>query len=375
MKKAAATFVLRPIVDEYPLNERFRAEWKRLYDIQKTHSPFSTLEWIEAGIEVYLDDKENIFPIRFIDEKGVTRAITILRLVIFKESKSARIWPLRELRTIDFNSQRTTPIMAEDRRMLSAAVDALLTADQISFDVIELFKVEIPEEDPFEGLSFTSRNYFARKYSVYDIQPRFLFSGDWDSYLMARTQGHRKKIRRYTRKLQEAYPDYHFTRLRTPREFEEYGVERCVGQMNELFQRSWQAKELSKKREDSHIDYRSFYTRIFNEFYVKDQIDLAMLHADGRLLAFDMSLNIDGHIYMVYGAYDLEYQDRSPGTANLVEIIRSGFELQDVVLEFGGGFLDYKRIWANDEKRSYQVSIARNTARGRITAILWKFGR
>lgn len=361
-------------IDTYPVSDRFKDDWKRIFNAQSVNSPFSTLEWIEAGIDIYVTDPETIYPLRFVDSGGLTRAICILRKVIFRESRSARRWPIHELRSVDFNSQRTIPVLAENSEYLGEAVEALLSTNKIRFDICDLFKVDVQENEAFEELSIPCNTYCARRFCVYDLQPRFLFSGDWESYLMARTQGHRKKIRRYTRKLQESYPDYCFTRLRTADQIAEYGAEKCLEEIHALFSKSWQAKELKGKREDSLTLYREFYTRVFTSFYPPGQIDLALLHADGRLLAFDMSLNIEGHIYMLYGAYDPEYQERSPGTANLVEILRTGFEQQDAVLEFGGGFLEYKRIWANDEKKSYQVSIARNTLRGRLTALLWKVG-
>jgi CelD/BcsL family acetyltransferase involved in cellulose biosynthesis len=189
---------------------------------------------------------------------------------------------------------------------------------------------------------------------------------------MARTQGHRKKIRRYTRKLQEAYPDYQFTRIRTKEEFSAYGVDRCLDEMELLFMKSWQAEKLKKIGENLDQLYSTFYREIFLKFYQLGMIDLATIYADGRLIAFDMSLNLQGHIYMVYGAYSLDYQERSPGTANLVEILKSGLEAHDVVLEFGGGFLQYKRIWANDEQNSYHIAIASKTLRGRISGFIWK---
>jgi|GEM_PF-853236 len=374
MGKERHSSALRIEIDGYPVSDGFRNDWKRIYETQNVISPFSTLEWIEAGIDNYVPDTGTIYPIRFIDHSGVTRAICILRNIVFRESRSASLWPIRELRSIDFNSQRTIPILADDASSLSEAVEALLSTNKIRFDICDLFKVDVQGNDSFEELSIPCTSYCAKRFSVYDLQPRFLFSGDWESYLMARTQGHRKKIRRYTRKLKEAYPDYCFTRLRTAGQIAEYGAERCMEEIHALFSKSWQARELKEKQKDSLMLYREFYTRIFTDFYPDDRIDLALLHADGRLLAFDMSLNFEGHVYMLYGAYDPEYQERSPGTANLVEILRTGFEQQDTVLEFGGGYLEYKRIWANDEKRSYQVSIARKTARGRLSALLWKVG-
>ncbi len=364
--------ILQVQLEIFPPSQDFRTEWERLYNLYDTPSPFSRLEWIETGIEVYIADKSTIYPIRFIDGEGITRAITLLRSVELRESRLNHIFPVKVLRTIDFNSQRITPIMAESNDYKSLALQSLMASKKIHFDRIDLFKVESSSKNPLEEFSFSWKSCGGQMSSVFDTQPRFIFSGDWNSYLMARTQGHRKKIRRYTRKLQEAYPDYHFSRIRTPEEFSAYGIDRCLDEMESLFMESWQAEELQKKGENLAQLYAKFYRKIFLKFYLLGMIDFASIYADGRLIAFDMSLNLQGHIYMVYGAYSLDYQERSPGTANLVEILKSGFEAHDIVLEFGGGFLQYKRIWANDEQNSYHIALASKTLRGRISGFIWK---
>jgi hypothetical protein len=372
MRHIAIKPILSASIELYPFSKQFKDDWDRLYNDQDVHSPFSTLNWIESGIEEYIDDTNTIYPIRFVDAKGIARAITILRLVVFSDSKSSRIWPIKELRTIDFNSQRTTPILAEDLCYFSEAINSILSLKTIHFDKLVLYKVEYPTDSQFKELIFSLNNLSYLSVSVYNIQPRFIFSGDWCSYLMDRTQGHRKKIRRYPKKLQEAYPDYQFTRLRTPDDFVSYGVDRCFDEMSSLFMNSWQALELKKKGKGLDLAYCNFYKKIFLKFFPLGCIDLGWIHANGELLAFDMGLHIEGHIYLVFCAYSLEYQDYSPGTANLVEMLRTGFMAHDKVLEFGGGYLEYKRLWTNDEMNSYKIAMATKTMRGRLSGIIMR---
>jgi len=296
----------------------------------------------------------------------------VLRLVVFYDSKSARIWPVRELRTIDFNSQRIIPILSENNIYLREAIDSLLSLKAIRFDELGLYKVEYPSDNYFEELVVSLKNISYRTTTVYNEQPRFIYSGDWDSYLMNRTQGHRRKIRRYPKKIKEAYPDYQFERLRTPDDFNLYGADRCLEEMCSLFMNSWQAIELKKNGKNLDIAYSNFYKKIFLKFFPLGLIDVGWIHANGELIAFDMGLNLEGRVYLVFCAYSLEYQDFSPGTANLVEMMRTGFMEHDKVLEFGGGFLEYKRIWANDETNSYKISIATKTIRGRLSGIIMR---
>lgn len=369
---AAGTTAKFQIIEEsYPLNASFRTDWQNLYLKQSILSPFSRLEWIETGILVYAENQQ-IFPLRFVDPQGKTRAMAIFRMEVMRDSRLRSVWPVRTLRTVDFNSQRIIPILAETKEDRELALCTLLHSRKIRFDRLDLYKVD----GGYSCLKKILDNPDCKKEGIiskeYDVQPQFMFFEDWESYLAQRTQGHRKKIRRYTRKLQEAYPDYTFTRLRTVEDFKAYGIEVCMEEMTELFGKSWQAGALDQDPLKTLEQYIHFYERIFRTFLPLGMLDYACIHADGKLLAFDMSIWDKGHVFMVFGAYDPDYRERSPGTANLVEIIKSGFELQDCVLEFGGGFLEYKRLWANAEDHSYEISYSGNTLRGFLTQIAWR---
>jgi CelD/BcsL family acetyltransferase involved in cellulose biosynthesis len=60
---------------------------------------------------------------------------------------------------------------------------------------------------------------------------------------------------------------------------------------------------------------------------------------------------------MMFGSYDREYAQWSPGNAILSEIIQDSLIRGYSCLEFGGEYLEYKKLWTKEFTCSYQLRI------------------
>ena len=352
---------LIPHMMPWPLTAEFKMLWNRFL-ASRPCSPFDRIEWIETGVEVFGSSGSRILPLSFLDTDGNIRALGVYRYC----TEAGRLGRIQVLRSIEYNSQRILPVLAATLEDSIGALRALRDVRKLRIDYIDLYKIDPMGDDLGQLIRCFTTHNVPHSIHNFNIQPYFAFLNSWEEYLQNRTQGHRKKIRRYTRKLQEAYSDYRFTRLRSPKEFEQYGLSIMVDQIMDLFKKSWQAQSVQQDDNVTLDQFELFYRKIAQLFAPKGWLDVCLLHADDRLIAYDLNLVQEGSVYMLFGAFDPEYADASPGSACLSEILQDGFLRGDSVLEFGGDYLDYKKLWTKSTIPSYHIRIYGRSLRARI---------
>ncbi len=355
-------------VSSWPLDRQFQSDWDGLYTLTPCTSPFSRLEWLQVGIGIYADSKE-ILPLRFLDASGSLKAMGIFRMV----TEPGKGLPRKLIRTIEYNSQRIVPFVAADGATMAEAMHALREAFPKQVDYYDFFKLDAMEGNLETIKTELTCRHLPFECTIFNEQPQFYIPATWEGYLEERTQGHRKKIRRYTRKLQEEYPDYQFTRLRTYEDFQAYGIDKVLEEVMGLFSGSWQAACLAEYG-DSCNRLTTFYAHVAREFAPKGLLDICLLKADSHLLAFELNLCEAGSVYMLFGSYDRAYADWSPGNAIFSEIIQDGIRHGDKVLEFGGEHLDYKRLWTKNAVFSHRIRIFGRTPRAKVKRCI-RFGK
>ncbi len=233
----------------WPLDESFRDDWKTLYESMSTSSVFCRLEWLEIGISMY-NCVAQILPYRFFDTAGELQAMGLFRL----EKEPGKFMANRVLRTIEYNSQRIVPIIAANISTMADALCALTYSPGFRVDYLDFYKLDPMGTGLQEITAALSTAGISCTAEIFNEQPQFRLETSWDTYLAERTQGHRKKIRRYTSKLKENFPDYTFTRLRDPQDYAVFGTERVLALIMDLFDRSWQAEAL-KSVEIQRLEY------------------------------------------------------------------------------------------------------------------------
>lgn len=340
----------------WPLDESFRDDWLNLYELMDIPSVFCRLEWLEVGIEIYKCTAQ-IFPYRFFDTAGELRAMGIFRL----EKEPGKFTANRVLRTIEYNSQRIVPIIAATISHMTEAIITLTSHSGFRFDYLDFYKLDPMGTGLEELTTALGTAGIPHTVELFNEQPQFRLKTTWDSYLAWRTQGHRKKIRRYTSKLKENFPDYSFTRLRDPQDYTAFGTDRALDMIMRLYDQSWQADAL-KAIEIQHLeDLKTFYLRIARKFIPLGMLDLCLLEADGTLIAFELNLCEAGNVSMLFGSYNQEYAKYSPGNAILSEILQDSFLRNDINVDLGGEYLSYKKLWTKISTNSYHVRILGNT--------------
>ncbi len=346
----------------WPLNDRFKSDWERLLQTARYTSPFDYLEWIESGIACFA--KGEIMPCRFFDTDGTLRAMGMLRI----SEEPGKLLPRTVVRSIDYNSQRILPLLASDIPTLAEAMRTLVASVDFPVDSFDFFKLDELGGSIKEVSTLLKRKGVPHSLEVFNEQPFFPLTGTWKEYLSERTQGHRKRIRRYTRKLWERYPDYTFQRYQSEEDFADRDFESVLHEIFGLYDKSWQADALSK--DDALHDLKGFYRNIATVFLPKGMLDLCTLHADHTLLAFELNLCTKSAVYMLFGSYNRDYSDWSPGNAILSEILQDSYTKGYDRVEFGGEFLDYKKLWTKSTVKSFHLRLHGNTLKAKIKRVI-----
>ncbi len=352
----------------WPLDESFRDDWINLYELMDVSSVFCRLEWLEVGIEIY-NCTAQILPYRFFDTAGELRAMGLFRL----EKEPGKFSANRILRTIEYNSQRIVPIIAASSSHMTEAIIALTNHSGYRFDYLDFYKLDPMGTGLQEITTALHTAGIPHTVEIFNEQPQLKLETTWDTYLAERTQGHRKKIRRYTSKLKENFPDYTFTRLRDPQDYTTFGTDRVLDMIMRLYDQSWQAEAL-KSTELQSLEYlKKFYLNITKRFMQLGILDLCLLEADGTLMAFELNLCEAGNVAMLFGTYNQEYAKYSPGNAILSELLQDSYIRNDTSVDWGGEYLSYKKLWTKFSINSYHIRIYGNTLKALVKKWFLKY--
>ena len=351
----------------WPVDDAFRADWDHFLNDLPCPYPFNRLDWIENVVSCYLaDEGTEILPFRFVDEQGQTCAMGIFQRVLEQAFPGNRV----VIRTIDNNAQRIVPLVSPSPEMTAMALKALVKWGGRRVDYFDLFKLDNHESYLQTVDSLLKQQQVEVSLTTFNTQPRFMLVDDWTTYLSRRTQGHRKRIRRYTRKLQEAYDDYQYIRLRSPAEFEAYGIDRAFSEIADIYFLNWDINSLPEGEQERLKALCGFYERIFRTWIPAGLCDLNLLKANGDLIAFDLNIAERGSVFMMVGTYHPDYASRSPGNAIFCEEVQDSFSRSEHVLEMGGEYLEYKNLWAKESVDSYHLRLYGGTLRSRIKRML-----
>lgn len=348
-----------PRPEPLPPDPTFRRDWTDLRRRIPGWSVFDNLSWIEVGIRHALPPGHRPVAFRFLDETGHTAALALLQ----EAPIPSRLGTLRTLRTIEVNSQRVIPLVARNEEAQARALIGIWKALGDSFDLFDFFKL-----DPQQGAIFRLRDALETAgvpclLAAHDLQPRLVLPESPEALLSMRNRVSRKKLRWGRNRIQELAGPPSLVRLRDPEDHRRFGFERLREVIEDLVDRSWQGRLADPLHRSVN---RVFYREVMETFGPRGMLDVCLLEAGGRFLAFDLNLVEDGIVSMMIGGYDPEWHRFSPGSQLFVAWAADSVTRGDRVLEFGSEHLEYKSHWATDHVQSFHLRIFGRTIRGRL---------
>jgi CelD/BcsL family acetyltransferase involved in cellulose biosynthesis len=197
--------------------------------------------------------------------------------------------------------------------------------------------------------------------------PCISLRGSWDDYERGRARKLRNDLRRCERRLAE--------RGRLSVDIDS-GDDRLDGLLDEGFRvegSGW--KEQGGTGITSGRATERFYRSVARWARDEGWLRLAFLRLDGRVVAFDLMLEIDGALYDVKGGYDPEFARYSPGKLLLREVLSQAFARGLTRFEFLGAEETYKLSWATETRARWHLQAFAPSLPGRLEWAAFNYGR
>ena len=333
---------LTVIYEPYPLTPEFREDWEKLYPRAPGANVFTTLFWLEEGWRHFAPkNREAIRPVRFVNNSGETVA-----MCVHKETTVPRsLGLLSSWHTLEYNSQRIVPVLAIDLPHIVGAVVALYNDLARRMYVFDFFKL-----DPLDGRlqqinDELAERGFEPELSVFTEQPQLRLPESWDEYHHSHGRTFWKNPRRMRNKMGKEIGEVRFKRLREPQDFASADLDAVIDDVFEVFDKSWQKEEIISEGVITPQQLKDFYRTIAPVAVEKGLLDLNVLYAGDRPVAYDLNFVEGETVYMIFGAFDAEVKRYSPGKILFIHWLEDSHARGDRVFEFGGMFLGYKEKW------------------------------
>lgn len=135
----------------------------------------------------------------------------------------------------------------------------------------------------------------------------------------------------------------------------EIDAERLFAEVVRMERESWQGNKktgiFSKEKE------RDFHREIFNKFYRKRQMDVAVLNVDKRPIAYIYNYQYGGRLYNYNMAFDKKYSRISPGTMLMLWVLGDSSRKGVSEFDFIRGEDPWKQRFAEDFRLHERVRI------------------
>lgn len=192
-----------------------------------------------------------------------------------------------------------------------------------------------------------------------EASPRVNCEIPWDDYWKSRGKSRQTWSRRERQLIEKRNARFHVLRA-----WEE--VDGVLGTVLDIEASGWKGRSgTAIKQEASTL---RFYTRLIEWCARMDLLRLFVLELDERIIAFQITTQLNGAIFMLKIGYLEEYGSHSPGQVLQTQILRWAFSQPDVkifdMLGGGGEAFKTKMRWATEVENLYTLRIFRNNLPG-----------
>ena len=168
-------------------------------------------------------------------------------------------------------------------------------------------------------------------------------NGSWPEYRASLHRGFRKDVDRRSRRLREQF-EHSFAVLEPPGD-----PKRQLTLGFETEASGWKGKLGTAVLNDPAAE--DFYHRLATALAPDKALRVSALEVEGRYAAFDLSLIGGNRLWILKGGYDERFRRFSPGILLTLAEIRGAHELGLEGVELLGQTVNWKRRFANDERR------------------------
>jgi len=357
--------------ETYPLNDSFVKDWEKIAESAPAANVFSSLIWQETGFSHFAPGKETLIPIRFLNDKGQTVAMVLMR----ETKRKSFGFTVKTWRTVDFNSMRIPVILGIDIPCIAGALKILYKEAGDFVDEFKFYKLDPLNDGLDEIIKALCECGISVEHEIFNIQPQLILPDDWNDYYYSHKKTFWKTIRYMKNKLGRDYGEVFFKRIRTLDDWHNTDLNKIINDIFSVYSNSWQ----NTQREESSIlsfkQITSFYRDLITKLAYKGVLDLNIMCAGDKICAFDLNIIEGKTIIALFGTYNQEFQQYSPGKVLLANWLKNSHLQGDKLIEFGGDYLEYKRLWTNFETTSRYISFPGKTKLAKVKLLLRRLNK
>lgn len=316
---------------------RYRMAWNALFAQTQRASFFHTFEWLMS----YWKDADPATKFRVLVIRCGRTITGIVPLCIVREEH--RLQTLRVL-TYPLSDWGTCygPIGPNQSASLFMAMRYLRSTPR-DWDLIDLrwiARENLADEATGRAMRAASWNPQVANYATSSLVE--FRGGTWEGYLATRCRKTRQELRRQRRRLAEsAHVEFIRHRPRPAAEGDGDPNRELFEECLEVSRQSWQAGATDGNTL-GNADVADFLRDCHAEAARLGMLDLAVLKADGRVVAFQYNYQFDGRVLGLRMGYLPTERSRGVGTILMSYLLEDGFRRQDESLDLGSGELDFK---------------------------------
>jgi CelD/BcsL family acetyltransferase involved in cellulose biosynthesis len=173
---------------------------------------------------------------------------------------------------------------------------------------------------------------------------------------------HRGDIRRQTRRLEE------LGELSLTVYSDKEAVNNLLSKFLDMHSSRW-----GYKFDEKYYKILNFYSGLINRFQDEETIHFSALQLNKIPISYHFGFVHKNRFLYYKPAYDIEYQNYSPGKVHIAKLLGLGIQLKWEVFDFLLGDESYKRNWVNNTDFSFSYHIKGGGILGKFG--IWWFGK
>ncbi len=282
------------------------------------------------------------------------------------DSRLTGVWPfvVRRGTAKDFFATIIEPLGAESTDYIAPLVsesqlDSLLqvTVEFIKTEsrwdsIVSLPKLKMSgKEVDYITEKFSALGWYVQKRDRTIWRMRFLTS--WEEQTKAWSSNHRGDVGRRLRRLQEKGDLELFVAA---------SREDVLANFNNMFEKhqsKWAAAGVMSEFRDK--SKRDLYVELVKSLPF-DHIHYSEVRLSGQAISYHFGFLDDGWLLWYKPAYDIDYENYSPGKVHIALLTKNGIEVGMKGIDFLQGDEGYKRLWSNDSVTTTSLLLAPKSA-------------
>jgi CelD/BcsL family acetyltransferase involved in cellulose biosynthesis len=330
---------------------QFKADWDRLIE-RGRNEPSVSFEWTAALLESHVHENDEIVCIIL---KRVDVVVGIVPLVLRPLKKLGQTFitafPVSEL------SNTHSDLLLEEvsEPVLAAFVDALYGRN-FRWDVFGMTRLL---ESHLLGALWCG--ILRRRWRLFEFtreQPSFFLPLDksYDGYLQQRSGSFRNALKRIERKLLSKGT----VKILSPDDFSNFDA--AYEALLSIEQRSWKQGQGTSIAAVSR--QATFYRSLCTQAFQRKQLHLGFLSLDGRPVAYNLGLIVNGTYYYLKTSYDHAERPLSPATFLRAKLIEELIGRGVKHLDFPAEPYEWERQWTDQVRWHRSLTLFAPSAKG-----------